>query len=82
MYAAVMEDILGYQEKGQVVVLGDFNARVGSATTNFDVIGRFGKTHSNASGQRLIHLLHGTSMYALNGRHPCLRPACHTLPNV
>ena len=47
----------------------------GSATTNFDVIGRFGETHRNASGQRLIHLLHGTSMYALNGRHPCLQPA-------
>ena len=28
-YAAVMEDILAYQEKGQVVFLGDFNARVG-----------------------------------------------------
>ena len=27
-YAALMEDILGFQEKGQVVVLGDFNARL------------------------------------------------------
>ena len=79
-YAAVMEDILGFQEKGQVVVLSNFNARVGSAATNFDIIDRFGKTHSNASGQRLIHLLHGTSMYSLDGRHPCMQLAwthCH-----
>ena len=70
-YAALMEDILVNQEKGQVVVLGDFNARVGSAAANFDVIGRFGETHTNANGQRLIHLLHGTSMY----RHILAR--CH-----
>lgn len=74
-YATLMEDILGFQEKGQVVVLGDLNARVGSAAANFDVIGRFGETHTNASGQRLIQLLRGTSMYALNGRLPCMQPA-------
>ena len=74
-WAALMEDILAFQEKGQVVVLGDFNARVGSAAVNLDVIGRFGETHANASGQRLIQLLHGTGMYALNGRAPCAQPA-------
>ena len=68
-------NILAFQEKGQVVVLGDFNARVGSATTNSDVIGRFGEAHTNANGQRLIQLLLGTSMYALNGRLPCVQPA-------
>ena len=81
-WAALMEDILAFQEKGQVVVLGDFNARVGSAAVNFDVIGRFGETHTNASGQRLIQLLHGTGMYALNGR-AALHAACmDTLPHV
>ena len=74
-WAALMEDILAFQEKGQVVVLGDFNARVGSAAVNLDVIGRFGETHANASGQRLIQLLHGTGVYALNGRAPCAQPA-------
>ena len=53
----------------------DFDARVGSAAVNFDVIGRFGETHNNASGQRLIQLLHGTGMYALNGRVPSMQPA-------
>ena len=36
---------------------------------------KFGETHANASGQRLIQLLHGTGMYALNGRAPCAQPA-------
>ena len=45
-WAAHMEDILAFQEKGQlqVIVLGAFNARVGSAAVNLDVIGRFGET--------------------------------------
>ena len=74
-WVALMEDIRAFQEKVQVVVLGDLNARVGSAEVNLDVIGRFGETHTDASGQRLIHLLHGTGMYALNGRVSCMQPA-------
>ena len=52
----------------------DFNARVSSGTGNSDVIGRFGETHTSANGQRLIQLLLGTNMYALNGRLPCMQP--------
>ena len=66
-WAALTEDILAFQEEVQVVVLGNFNARVGSAAVNIDVVGRFRETHTNASGQRLMQLLHGTGMYALNG---------------
>ena len=66
-YAALMENILAFQEKGQVVVLGDFNARVGSAATNSDVIGRFGETHTNANGQRLIQM---AREYTRVGRQP------------
>ena len=53
-HAALMEDILAFQEKGQVIVFGDFNALVGSAKTKSDVIGRMGGTHSNVNGQRLL----------------------------
>ena len=74
-WASLMDEILAFQEKGQVVVLGDFNARVGSAALNTDVIGRFGEIHTNASDQRLIQLLHGTGMYALKDRVPCRQPA-------
>ena len=74
-WAALMEDILAFQEKGQVVLLGDFNTRAGSAIGILDVIGRSGETHANASGQRMIQILHRTGMYASNGRAPCAQPA-------
>ena len=31
-YSALKEDVLGMQERGQVVLLGDFNARVGKSS--------------------------------------------------
>ena len=74
-WAALMEDILAFQEKGQALVLGHFNARVGLAAVILDAIGRFGETHANANGQCLIQLLHGTGMYALDGRALCAQPA-------
>ena len=49
-----------------------------SVTTNFDVVGRFGDTHNNASGQHLIHHLH----VCFEWRTP-LPPAClDMLPSV
>ena len=57
-----MEDILGFQEKGQVVVLGDFNARVGSAAANFDVIGRFGETHTSTQRDTASEWLAGKGL--------------------
>jgi endonuclease/exonuclease/phosphatase family metal-dependent hydrolase len=42
-HAALMEDILAFQEKGQVVVLGDFNARVGSAAATSTSLAGLGK---------------------------------------
>ena len=41
-YASLMEDVLGFKQKGRVVLLGDFNARVGRSTDVDDVIGMFG----------------------------------------
>ena len=43
-YAALMEDILRFQEKGQVVVLGDFNARDGWAAANLDALAGLGES--------------------------------------
>ena len=40
-----------FREKGKVVLLGDFNARVGKAADDDDdVIGKFGEDTCNASG--------------------------------
>ena len=42
-------------QKGQVVLLGDFNARLGKPLD--DVMGMFGEGKCNASGNRLISFL-------------------------
>ena len=46
-YERLREDVLEYQQKGRVVLLGDFNARVGKST---DVVGIFGEDTCNRSG--------------------------------
>ena len=43
--------------KEEVVLLGDFNARVGSSSEVDDVIGMFGEETCNASGHKLISFL-------------------------
>ena len=45
-YASLKEDVLGFKQKGRVVLLGDFNARVGRSTDVDDVIGIFGEETS------------------------------------
>ena len=42
------------KERGQVVLLGDFNARVGKSSELDDVIGMLGEGKCNGSGKRLI----------------------------
>ena len=52
-YERLKEDVLEYQQKGRVVLLGDFNARVGKSTDVDDVIGIFGEDTCNRSGNNL-----------------------------
>ena len=49
-YASLKEDVLGFKQKGKIVLLGDFNARVGRYTNIDGVIGMFGEETCNASG--------------------------------
>ena len=44
--------MLSFKEKGRVVLLGDFNARVGKFVEIDDVIGMFGEDICKASGNR------------------------------
>ena len=53
-YWRFKEDVLSFREKGRVVLLGDFYARVGRSVEVDDVIGMFGEDTCNASGNRLI----------------------------
>ena len=57
-YERLKEDVLCFREKGKVVLLGDFNASVGKTEDNDDMISKFGEDTCNASGNKLISLLH------------------------
>ena len=48
-YERLKEDVLEYQQKGRVVLLG-FNARVGKSTDIDDVTGIFGEDTCNRNG--------------------------------
>ena len=49
-YERLKEDVLSFREKGKLVLLGDFNTRVGKAADDDDVINKFGEDTCNASG--------------------------------
>ena len=53
-YEKLKEDVLSFKQKGMVVLLGDFNARVGKSVDVDDVIGVFVEETCNVSGNRLI----------------------------
>ena len=66
--AALKEDVLGFKQKGTVVLLGDFNARVGRSTDVDDVVGMFGEESCNGSGNKLVSFLNEVELVICNGR--------------
>ena len=62
------------KERGPVVLLGDFNARVGKSSELDDVIGMFGKVKCNVSGNRLISFLNEVELVVCNGRWFTVEP--------
>ena len=68
------EDVLTFRQKGKVVLLGDFNARVGRSVEVDDVIGMFGDDACNAGGNRLVSFLNEVEMVVCNGRKFILEP--------
>ena len=67
----VKEDVLSFKQKGRVVLLGDFNARVGRSVDVDDVIGMFGEETCNA---RLISFLNEVELVICNGRQLVAEP--------
>ena len=67
------EDVLSFRETGQVVLLGDFSARVGicRSVEVEDVIGMFGEDTRNASGNRLVSFSNEVELVLCNGRNLC-----------
>ena len=70
-YGRHKEDVLCFIEKGQVVLLGDFNAHVGRSVDLDGVIGMFGEDTCNAGGNRLISFL---NEIVCNGRKLVVEP--------
>ena len=73
-YEKLKEDVLSFKKKGRVVLLGDFNARVGKSVDVDDVIGMFGEETCNASGNRLISFLNEVELVICNGRQLVAEP--------
>ena len=68
VYEQLKEDVLSFKQKGRVVLLGDFYARVGKSVDVDDVIGMFGEDFCNGNGNRLISLLNEVELVICNGR--------------
>jgi hypothetical protein len=68
----LQSDVLALQTKGNVVVLGDLNARVGSAGGEGEVIGKWGEKNSisvpNEHGRYMLQFLNGTNLISAAGR--------------
>ena len=81
-YEKLKEDVLS----GRVVLLGDFNARVGKSIELDDVVGMFGEDTCNASGNRLISFLNEVELVVCNGRNlvvePELRPTLKQMSKI
>ena len=73
-YERLKEDVLSFREKGKVVLLGDFNARVGRSEQLDDVVGMFGENTCNASGNRLLSFLNEVELMICNGRKLVTEP--------
>ena len=57
-----------FWSKGRVLLLGDFNARVGKSSDIGNVIGMFAEAPYNSNGDFLIELLNNCDLMLCNGR--------------
>ena len=73
-YNLLKEDVLTFKQKGKVVLLGDFNARVGKSSEVDDVIRMFGDETCNVSGHKLISFLNELELVVCNGRKLVIEP--------
>ncbi len=71
---ALRTDTRRFSELGEVVLLGDFNARVGRAGGEGERVGCYGEERRDSRGKMLIDFLEAADLYILNGRRPCEEP--------
>ena len=75
-YASLKEDVLGFKQKGRVVLLGDFNARVGRSMDVEDVIGMFDDVIGMFGEDtcKFISFFNEMELVICNGRQLVLEP--------
>ena len=73
-YENLMEDFLIFKEQGKVMLLENFNARVGTAFEIDEVIDMFGEETSNNNGEKLVSFLTEVDLVACNGRTFVMEP--------
>ena len=78
-YERLKEDVLSFREKEKVVLLGDFNARVGRSAQLDDVVAMFGENTCNASGNRSLSFLNEVKLMICNGRKLVFEPEWTTI---
>jgi hypothetical protein len=81
-WTQLADDTLKMKDKGEVVLLGDFNARVGSAAGSGEVIGQFGEPNGqdmpNANGSLMINFLNNIEMMSLGSRDASIKGPAYT----
>lgn len=73
IYSELSKQVQLKSKEGEVVLLGDFNARVGSAGFEGDNIGQYGEAMINNNGEKLKRFLRGSELFTVNNRRA--RPA-------
>lgn len=65
----LLHDICYFKTKGNIILMGDFNARVGRSAVINDNISKFGEERKNRNGNMLIQFLRKNNLYSLNNRN-------------
>lgn len=77
---ALREDTTHFSGRGEVILMGDFNTRVGRAGAPYERIGQHGENLNASQGgaheraNLLLDFLNAADMYVLNGRRPTAEP--------
>ena len=69
-FGEIAEDVQKYKKQGEVMLVGDFNARVGKASRPDDIIGQYGEGKKNTNGVEMCKFLESNELKTLNDRSP------------
>ena len=67
-FEEVAADVQNFKRMGEVVLVGDFNSRIGRTTNPQGAIGQYGEGATNKNGEEMLRFLDSSEMKVLNGR--------------